>query len=262
MNRRLFPVLAGLAWLLPIAVLAQGAKPQQHPNEAYRIRVQYGWFSSQLEGTASKSFLGVAGSEFDVTQDLGVEDDRTWFAYGTIRLGAKWKLRGGYIALNYGGTKELTQRIIFGETIFQTGETVSSSIKGGYISGDLEWDFVRTGVAYLGLTGGARAPDVDTVLVSPDTGKREQGTYRPVSPELGVAGRVYIGRMSLEGFASTFFRVSGRKITDLEITARLHFSPRFCISGGYKYISFNTEKDFDTVDLKVKGWTYGLELGL
>lgn len=260
MSRRLYPVLAGLAVLLPVAVRAQSGG--QHPNEAYHVRVQYGFFSSQLEGTASKGVLDLPGTGFDVKQDLAMNDDRTWYASGTIRIGAKWKLRGGYVALDYNGTSELAARIRFGETIFGKGETVSSSIKGGYWSGDLEWDFVTTSTAYLGMMGGARAPDVDTVLVSPDFGKREQATYRPVSPVLGLGGRVYAGRLSLEGFASTFARVSGRKMTDVEIAARLHFSPRLCVSGGYRYLRFTAENDPNLADFKVKGWIYGVELGL
>ena len=259
MHRRLFPVLAGAILMLPLPVLAQGVK--QNPNELYHVRIQYGRFSSQLEGTAALGANGLPGTLFDVKADLAMEDNRTWFAYGTIRLGAKFKLRGGYTSLDYSGTTELTQFIRFGETNFAKTENVSSSIKGGFLSGDLEWDFVQTPMAYLGVSGGARAPDVDTVLASPDFGKREQASYRPVSPVVGLAGRAYAGRLSLEGFASTFARISGRKVTDAEITARLHLSPHFCASGGYRYISFSTENDPDLADFKVKGWTYGLELG-
>ena len=260
MHRRLFPVLAGVVLILPIPALAQGAK--QNPNELYRVRVQYGWFSSHLEGTAAQGFDGIPGTVFDVKQDLAMEDNRVWYGNGTIRLGAKWKLRGGYTSLEYNGTTTLAQRIRFSDTTFGAGENVSSSINGGLVSADLEWDFVNTGSAYLGLTAGARAPYVDTVLVSPDLGKREQGAYRPVSPVVGLAGRAYAGRMSLEGFASSFARVSGRRVTDLEITARLHFSSHLCISGGYHYVSFSAENDPDFADFKVTGWTYGLEFGL
>lgn len=259
MHRRLFPLLAGAILMLPLPALAQSG--QGNPNEGYRVRVQYGRFSSQLEGIAALGNGVVPGTEFDVKQDLGMEDETGWFVNGTIRIGAKWKLRGGYTSLDYGGTTVLTSRIRFADTTFNQNETVSSTIKGGFISGDLEWDFVSTPNAYLGLTGGARAPDVDTVIVSPDLGKREQSTYRPVSPVIGLAGRAYAGRMSLEGFASTFARVSGRKVTDAEITARLHFSRHLCVSGGYHYISFSAENDPDLADFKVTGWTYGFELG-
>ena len=260
MHRRLFPVLAGAVLILPLPALAQGTK--ENPNENYRVRIQYGWFSSQLEGTAAKGVDGLPGTEFDVKQDLAMEDNRVWYGNATIRIAAKWKLRGGYTTLEYNGTTTLAKRIRYSETNFGIGETVSSSIKGGYWSADLEWDFVNTGSAYLGATAGARAPDADTVLVSPDYGKRQQDAYRPVSPVLGLAGRAYAGRMSLEGFASTFVRVSGNRVTDLEITARLHFSRHLCISGGYHYISFSAQNDPDFADFKVKGWTYGVEFGL
>ena len=260
MHRRLVPILAGIVLMVPLPALAQGAK--QNPNEIYRVRVQYGWFSSHLEGTAAQGSNGVPGTVFDVKQDLAMEGNRAWYGNGTIRLAAKWKLRGGYTSFEYNGTTTLAKRIRFSDTTFGAGENVSSSINGGLVSADLEWDFLSTGSAYLGVTAGARAPYVDTVLVSPDLGKRVQGSYKPVSPVLGLGGRAYAGRMSLEGFATSFVRISGNRITDLEITTRLHFSSHLNISGGYRYISYSAQNDPDFGDFKVTGWTYGLEFGL
>ena len=260
MHRCLLPVLAGVILTLPIPALAQGAKP--NPNEHYRVRVQYGRFASHLEGTAAQGVDGVAGTEFDVKQDLAMEDNKVWFVYGTIRLGAKWKLRGGYTSLEYNGETVLDKRISYAGTTFRIGEDVASSINGGLGAADLEWDFVNTGSAYLGVMAGARVPYVDTVMVSPDLGKRVQGSYKPVSPVIGLGGRAYAGRVSLEGFATSFVRISGNRITDLEITTRVHFSSHLNISGGYRYISYSAQNNPDFGDFKVTGWTYGLEFGL
>jgi hypothetical protein len=260
MNRRL--ALFGFVLLLPAPALAQLAL-DQHPAEAYRLRAEYRWFSTSLEGTAAKGLLDVPGTTFDVKTDLLMEDDTTWEARGTIRLGRKWKLRGGYTTLDYIGREAvLDSRIRFDDTVFQSGEEVTSTLKGGYYGGDLEWDFLVSGTGYLGVIAGARAPDVDVVISSPALGKREQATYRPVCPVLGLAGRVYASRLSIEGFASTFAKVSGRKVTDLEISARLNLSDRLAIGGGYRYLKFTAEEGADFADFNVSGWTYGIELGL
>jgi len=253
--------LVGLALLLPATIRAQGVSSQSE-YENYRLRAEYQWFSTTLEGTAAKGVLDVPGTTFDVKSDLGMVDERTWAGRATIRVGARWKLRGAYTALDYKGQVDLARRIRFDDTVFQAGENVSSSLKGGYYGGELEWDLVVHPKGFLGFFGGARVPDVDVVISSPDVSKRELTTYRPVVPVVGVAGRTYTGKVSIEGFASTFAAIEGRKVTEFEITARIHFSARLAISGGYRYVSFKAETGADFADFKVTGWTYGLELGL
>jgi len=263
MNRALIP-LACLA-LLPRLASAQYANTRGSNAEAYRIRIEYRFFESTLEGTAAKGIGGVPGTTFDVKEDLGFTDDRTWEARGAIKLGVKWKLRGGYAALDWAGQVDLASRIRFDDTTFNAGENVASSLKGGYYGGDLEFDFLSRPQGFLGVTAGARAPDVDFVISAPDSGKRELGTYRPVSPVLGLIGRFYAGRLSIEGAAATFAEISGRKIIDAEIGARIHISDRLALSGGYRYVAFkaNAEGESgDFADFKASGWTYGIELGL
>jgi hypothetical protein len=254
-------LLTGLLLLLPVQALAQ-AVSGQYPAENYRIRAEYRWFSSEIVGNAANGAGEVPGTEFDIKDDLAVQDDRTWDARGTIRLGARFKLRGAYTALDYKGQVVLDRRIRYDDTTFESGEDVATSIKGGYYGGELEWDLVIHPKGYLGFFGGARVPDVDVVISSPDRGKRELATYRPVVPVVGAAGRVYAGRLSLEGFASTFARIEGRKITEFEVSARIHISDRLALSGGYRYISFEAEAGADFADFAISGWTYGLELGL
>jgi hypothetical protein len=249
--------------LLPALALAQ--VPNQPPAESYRLRLEYRWFESEIQGTAAQGFAGVPGTEFDVKEDLAMADDRTAEYRGSIRLGEKWKLRGGYTTLDYKGEVVLDRRIRFDDTAFNAGETVASSLKGGYYGGDLEFDIIVHKSGFLGLTAGARAPDVDYVISSPDLGKREQATQRPICPVVGIAGRVYAGRLSLEAVGSTFAKVSGRKVSEFEVGARVHLSDRFAISGGYRYISFKAESGGDLgdfADFQVSGWTYGIEVGL
>jgi hypothetical protein len=240
-----------------------GGRPNN--SEAYKIRLEYRFFEAALEGSVAKGFGALPGTDIDVVTDLGFADDRRWEFRGAIRLGPKMKLRGGYTAIDYGAQQLLERRIRFDDTVFQSGEDVASSLKGAFYGGDFEYDFIARPQGFLGLTAGARAPDVDYVISSPNTGKRELGTYRPVVPMLGVIGRFYAGRVSIEGSGASFVAVSGRKAIEAEIGARIHVSDRFALSGGYRYLSFkaNAGGDLgDFADFKMSGWTYGIELGL
>jgi hypothetical protein len=255
--------LTAAAVLLP--TLAFGQVSNQPAAENFRIRLEYRWFETELQGDAAKGFAGIPGTPFDVKDDLLMGDDRTYEIRGAIRVGAKWKLRGSYTSLDYKGDVVLVNRIRFDDTTFNAGEQVASSLKGAYYGGDLEYDLILHKSGYLGVTGGARAPDVDFVLSAPASGKRELGTERPVCPVVGLVGRIYAGRLSLEASGSTFAKISGRKTIEFEGSARIHLSDRFAISGGYRYISFKAESDGDLGDLadfQIKGWTYGLEVGL
>jgi hypothetical protein len=255
--------LTAAAVLLPSLAFAQVSS--QAPSENYRIRLEYRWFETELQGDAAKGFGGVPGTLFDVKDDLLMGDDRAWELRGAIRVGEKWKLRGSYTSLDYKGDATLASRIRFDDTAFNVGEDVASSLKGAFYGGDLEYDVILHKSGYLGVTAGARAPDVDYVIAAPNSGKREQGTDRPVSPVVGIVGRFYAGRLSFEGSGSTFAKISGRKSTEFEFSARIHLSDRLAISGGYRYISFKAETDAelgDLADFQIKGWTYGVEVGL
>ena len=260
MTRR-FSAAALLLLILPAGAQAQMVL-NQAPAEKYRLRLEYRWLRSQLEGEVQRGVLDVPGTDFDMKSDLGFADDRTWEARGTIRIGQSWKLRVGYTRLDYLGNIVLDRTIRYGGTSFGRGEDVTSTLKGGYWAGELEWDIVNRKQGYFGFLGGAQAPDVDTVISSPDTGKRVQDTFRPVSPVIGIAGRAYTGRVSIEVFAKSFPKISGRRVTDAEATARIHLSDRFAIQGGYRYLSFKLEQDPDIANIKVKGWVYGVEVGL
>jgi hypothetical protein len=265
MNR----VLLSLSCLtfLPGFAHAQYAGGASRPNnsEAYKIRLEYRFFEAKIEGTAAKGFGDIPGTAVDVQTDLGFTDDRRWEFRGAIRVSGKMKLRGGYTSIDYGAQKASERRIRFDDTVFQSGENLSSSLKGGFYGGDLEYDFLSRPEGFLGVTAGARAPDVDYVIASPDKGKRELGTYRPVVPVLGIIGRFYAGRVSFEASGATFARISGRKAAEAEVGVRIHLSDRLALSGGYRYLSFKAEAEGDLgdfADFKMSGWTYGLELGL
>jgi hypothetical protein len=263
MNRALLS-LAFLA-LVPTAALAQYGSTHPNNAEAYKIRLEYRFFEAAFEGTTAKGFEDLPGTLVDVQSDLGFEDDRRWEFRGAIRLGGKMKLRGGYTAIEYGGQKILDRRIRFDDTVFQSGEDVASSLKGGFYGGDLEYDLLARAQGFLGVTAGARAPDVDYAISSPNTGKRELGTYRPVVPMLGLIGRYYAGKVSFEGSAATFAEISGRKAVEAEASVRIHLSDRLALSGGYRYLSFKAQEGGergDLADFTMSGWTYGIELGL
>jgi hypothetical protein len=80
------------------------------------------WFTD-LDGTLKVTERGVQGSNIDLTDDLGVDDEDFWEARITLEMG-KHRLRYGFVRLDWDGDEILTETITFGGETF----TVSSRV--------------------------------------------------------------------------------------------------------------------------------------
>ena len=190
------PVLAVAALLFPWRP-CPGREAQPTRPETYKIRVEYGWFSAAARGQIQKGFGAVPGTALDLTDDLGVEDERPWECDGSIQFKPGIKLRGSYTTIDYSGDTSPRPNFSFGDTVF-VGRRCRSSVQGNYYTAALQWDFVRSRRASW-ASSGREAPDGDFVLVSPGTGKRDVESESAVLPVLGVTSRFYSGKVSIEG---------------------------------------------------------------
>jgi hypothetical protein len=246
--------------LAPGALFAQGAYP---PQESYGIRLEYREWRPTFSGDVRKGFGDDEGTLVDVVDDLGIEDDRTFEARGTLQFKAGHKLRGSYTPLDYGGDVDSAARDFdYGATEFQRFERVASSFKGGVYTAAYEYDFLRGPKGFLGATLGAKMLDLDTTVVSVDTGSRELDTVRAPLPSLGLVTRAYAGRVSLEGEISGMTLGDRGTVIEFDFAARVHLSDRLAASGGYRYLSYKATDDNYFADLQIRGWHFGLEISL
>ena len=139
---------------------------------------------------------------------------------------------------------------------------MQSSVKGAYYSGDLEFDFVTNPKGYLGFVVGAKGIDVDTLVFDVEDNVREVDTYRIAVPAIGLIGRWYAGKFSLEGEFSGLTAGDRGHIYDADATARFHLSDRIGLSGGYRWLRLKASDDDQEVNFKLVGWEVGVELSL
>ena len=233
---------------------------QRHPSERYRLRLQYREFLPDLTGDTRK---GDEETGFiDFKDDLGFEDDRTFDARGFIQFGRGKKLRASYTHLDYRGDQLAPKTFTYGGTRYERGSRVISSVKGGYYSADLEFDLVTRPKGYLGIIVGAKGIDVDTVVFDAADNRREVDTFRVPIPVLGVTGRAYSGRLSLEG-EFTGLSVGARgHMYDADATARFHVSDRLAVQAGYRLLKLTGKDEPDELNLRLGGWQFGVELSL
>jgi hypothetical protein len=257
-NRVPFAILAAA-----LALAAADAGAQDDPRngaERYRLRLQYRHYMPDLTGDTRK---GSDDSGFvDFNDDLGFEQETTFDARGYIQFSAGKKLRLSYTPLDYAGDNIAPKTFTYGDTRYEIGTQVQSSVKGGYYAADLEWDLVKKPQGFLGLVVGAKGIDVDTVVFDVSDNVREVDTYRIAVPVVGVVGRWYASKLSLEGEITGLTGGSRGHILDADTTARFHISDKLALQGGYRWLRLEAHDDDQEVNVKLVGWQFGIELSL
>jgi hypothetical protein len=250
------------AVLLLLALPVVGAAQELPSPENYHLRAEYWKWWPNLTSQIQKGFSTTPGTLLDVKNDLGVTDKSTWEVRGAIKFSPGFKLRGDYTAFDYAGSTNAATNFSFGQNLYRAGTHVNTTIKGGYYTGALEWDFVKSRQGFLGAFIGAKYLTVDAVIVAPSTGQRDLESASIPAPILGLAGRIYQGHFSLEGEFSGFTIGDRGHLWELEVTARLHLSDHLAVSGGYRRFSVEGRNSRDYVNFEMSGWTIGGELSL
>ncbi len=253
----------GALLLLSLFALAAPLHAQEDdvaPPEQYFLRLDFRYFQPTLDGTIQNSGATQIGTILDYTRDLGVEEDkRTWIGRGIIQFMSGHKIKGFYTPIEREGAKSAADAFLYGESRFLRGSFVSTSVKGQYIGGEYEWDFLQRPEGFLGAVAGARYFDVDTVLAS--TGVNDIVTHQVTLPVIGLAGRLYFGAFSAE-VEVIGLSTSHGKVIEGDFTARFHVSDRLAIMGGYRSVNFNSDSNGDAIEYNTKGWQLGAELSL
>ena len=230
--------------------LAGGASAQDSSNlppaEKYGLRLQYREFRPSLTGQAQKGSGDTSGSLIDVTDDLGIADKRTFDVRGTLQFKKGWKIRGSYTPLKYSGDTEVPRTFTYGDTRYER----------------FEWDFLKGPHGFLGAVVGAKMFDVDASLVNASINAREVDTITAPVPVIGLASRLYAGRVSIEGEVAGLSAGSRGSMLEAEGSVRLHISDRLAAMGGYRHLTLDGKDGKDQVKLKLGGWQFGLEISL
>jgi hypothetical protein len=232
--------------------------------EHYMLRLQYSEFRPpDVSGKIKKSAADRDdGTLLDLDDDLGIDNKRTFEVKGVIQWKPGRKFRGSYTPVDFGGTTQSKVTFFYGTSRYLRDTVVGSSVKGSYYSADVEWDFVRNQHGFLGAVIGAKMFDLDSVVAAPSQGIRETDSLTIPIPVIGLAGRGYLGRLSLGGEITGLSVGERGYIFDAEGSVRLHVSDRLGAQVGYRVLSVDGKDGGDRVKLKTSGLLFGLELSL
>jgi hypothetical protein len=232
-------------------------------QERYHLRAQYREFHPGLSGKVQKGQGQTEGTLIDLDDDLAIEDKRRFDVRAAIQFKSGVKLRGAWTQLDYDGDTQAVRTFTYGATRYDRFSRIVTSIKGNYYAADIEWDFLQRPQGYLGLVAGAKGFDVDTVVLSPSQeNSREVDTLRAPIPVVGLTGRLYISRVSLEAEGVGMSLGDTGKLYEVEGSVRVHISDRLALQGGYRVLKLDGKDERDRVKMDLGGFTFGLELSL
>jgi hypothetical protein len=87
-------------------------------------------------------------------------------------------------------------------------------------------------------------------------------TLRAAIPVVGLTGRAYFSKVSVEAEGAGFSLGDRGKLYEFETSLRFHISDRLAVQGGYRALKLDGKDERDRVKLDLSGVTFGLELSL
>lgn len=206
------------------------------------------WFD-ELRAEAQISGETHRGTEFNLEADTGLEDKNIPIGRFTWYTGSRSRLILDYSEANYHGQKVLNRPIVFRDTTYDVGASVSTDLKVRFAKFGWIWEFISSnqGAFKLGTVLEARAVLSDLTLEGQvgGTGRtKTEKTFDFGLPTLGLAFDI-----NPSGWVNLFFRGSGLYygrvgyFGDGEAGVKLIPVRNLSISGGYRYMTIEGRQD-------------------
>ena len=251
------------AGIVLLTLPAPGRAQSIGSAEDYTLRLEYLFWKPAPRGELQKGLGSAEGTLLDAETDLGIGAASTNSLRGTLRLGGSWKLRASWAPLDFSGDQEAPRSFTYGTIVARTSDRIVTSIKGNYVTTDLEWDFVRRPTGFLGALVGMKLFDVDTLVLDVDTESRVADTNRVPIPVVGLVSRSYAGRhLSFEGELTGMTIGSRGHVWEWLLAARVHVSDHLAATGGYHSLRIEGRDERDFFSLRLATWTFGVEISL
>jgi len=219
------------------------------------------WFPD-LSGNVQTFNAGTPGTEFDVKNDLNVENKNFPAGEAFLRYG-RFHLRVGYAPVTFDGSKQLTRQIVFNGQTFNVNDNVVSHLDLKMIDGEMQFDLIRPDLAvanaYLGIILKVKYVDGNVELRS--AAATQTKDFKAPIPMAGVAAGVGFLKDMLRADARvTGITYSGNHLFEGDAYASFAPLPFFRIQGGYRLIDLKIDKDDIVAKVRMKGPYAGAQL--
>ncbi len=254
--------MCGVLVGLPSLASAQ-FRPAGSPavGEDYHIEAALAWWNPTPDILINSESLGIAGTDVDLVNDLGIEQKRIPELKIVLRPARKHKFRIHYLPIKYEADSTVQREFIFNGQRYRVGLPVQTEAELTTWRIGYEYDFVSLPRGFVGFLMDLKYTDLRVDLLSP-IGAEFTNVPAPI-PTLGLIGRGYIapnfavtgefGYLRVpESFSEDF---TGRYL-DFDFYGTVNFSNNVGAQFGYRSIDVLYEEALDSGTLELRGWYF------
>jgi hypothetical protein len=227
-------------------------------GEDYHVEVAYGWWDGDPSLVINSESLGIAGTDVDLVDDLGIVKKRLGKLNVVLRPARKHKFRFERLPIKYEAEAVIQREFVFNGQRYRIGLPVNTNAEFKTYRFGYEYDFLYRSRGFAGVLLDVKYTDVRVELNSP-IGLEYTTAVAPI-PTIGFVGRGYIARNVAIGGEVSFFRVSDNlsdnydgDYTDFDIYATVNFTRNAGASVGFRSVDAFYKADNDTGALKFTG---------
>src|SRR5512134_1509402 len=248
--------------LVLTAVLSLMAVAPAHALPGFEAGARGMYWFPDLSGTVRTTDPVIGGTEFSVTDDLGVGDEN--FPSGEIFLRTgRVTFRVGYTPVEFDGNRQLSREIRFGDQIFSVNDNVVSHLDLKMIDGEVQIDLLRPDVVAASFNLGliVKVKYVDGNVELRNSTNTEARDFQAPIPMVGVtAGVGFLKNMLRADARVTGIAYSGNHLFEGDAYASFAPLPFLRIQGGYRIIDLEIDEDDILANIKLKGPYLGAQL--
>jgi hypothetical protein len=232
-------------------------------GERYHIEAGLAFWNPDPTLIISSEALGIQGSDVDLVQDLGIEQERLRELRLVLRPATKHKFRFHYLPIAYDAEAVVPREFVFNGLRYRVGLPVTTSADLTTYRFGYEYDFFYRDRGYAGVLIDLKYTNVDVTLESA-IGTAFTRQVAPI-PTIGFVGRGYPARnVSITGEV-TFFKIPenlggddyGGRYVDYDFYGTLNFTEHVGAQFGLRSVDVEYFRDLDTGNLNFKGWYFG-----
>ena len=232
-------------------------------GENYRVEIGgYLWPPDPSVIITSES-LGIAGSQIDFKEDLGIEKKTFKQLKVVLRPGTKHKFRFEYTPIGYETESTLRRSLVFNGQRYDVAIPVTTELKWNAYRFAYEWDFVYRDRGFAGLLLELKHTDIKASLSNVFVGEEFVRAQAPI-PAIGFIGRGYVvPNVSITGEFS-LFKLPGSidedyegRYFDFDLYGTVNFTDNFGAQAGYRSLTVFYRVEQDQGDLKMRALYFG-----
>lgn len=253
-------IVAGALLLAARPAAAQFSIPAPPPaGEDYHVELAAAWWQPTPSVTIASESLGIAGTDVNLADDLGVESARVLELRGTLRPGRKHKLRVARLPVQYSGEATVSKEFVFNGLRYRVGlpvktEATLTAWRFGY-----EYDFIATDKGYFGMLVDVKYTDVNVALTSA-LGEEFTTAVAPL-PTIGAVARTYVtqnasitGEVSYLKVPQNLSQDYKGRYFDYDVYATMNFGRYTGAQVGYRSVDVFYQAKQDRGTLAFKGF--------